>query len=113
MKLKLPKLKIIHALNSLKYLYIVTLIIIIGFIAVLGYFLYKNFYQTITQAEEIILLKKEVAPEAIDTNKVDRVLEALEQKTTTTPSVVNLGDLKNPFASESTAAPEEELEPEE
>lgn len=71
-------------------------IVIIGFVGVLGYFLYTNFYQTITQSQEVILLRQEVAPNYIDIEKVERILESLDKKTTTTPAI-NFQGIKNPF----------------
>jgi hypothetical protein len=71
-------------------------------------FLYKNFYQTIAQSEEVVLLKKEVAPDAINMNKVNAVLGALDQKTAMTDSVDFTG-IKNPFDFSSLKAAETPL----
>lgn len=71
------------------------IILIMGVLITLGLFLYKNFYQTITQSEEIILLKQEVAPDTINMKKVEAILKALEEKTTTTNIIWQ--EIKNPF----------------
>ncbi len=97
MKIKLPNFKPAKTIFSLRYLYIVAFLLLIGAIAILGNFLYKNFYQTITQSEEIILLKKEVAPDIINIDKVERVLQLLTTKTA--PELtINFDNIKNPFS---------------
>lgn len=70
----------------------------IGVSITLGFFLYKNFYQTITQSKEIILLRKEVAPDSLNLEKVEKIIELLEKKTTTT-EMINLEKIKDPFRS--------------
>lgn len=106
MKLKLPKIKFSYAFLSLKYISLIIIVIIIGFVAILGHFLYTNFYQTIAQSQEVILLKQEVAPDTIDIKRVERVLKALDEKTTATPTL-NLQEVKNPF---STSLPQQPIE---
>ncbi|MCK4554353.1 hypothetical protein KAU19_05345 [Candidatus Parcubacteria bacterium] len=44
-------------------------------------FLYENFYQTITQSKEILILQEKVAIEAINMKKYDIVMEKIKQKT--------------------------------
>ena len=44
-------------------------------------FLYENFYQTITQSKEILILQKEVAIEAINIKKFGDIMEKIKQKT--------------------------------
>jgi hypothetical protein len=83
MKFKLPKIKKIKFTFSLKYFYAIFILLIIGASAILILFLYKNFYVTIAQTEQIILLKKEVAPDFIDIDRVNKVLNALAEKATT------------------------------
>ncbi|MFA6410370.1 MAG: hypothetical protein WCW26_02225, partial [Candidatus Buchananbacteria bacterium] len=80
MKIKLPKLKIFQLFLSLKYVYSLVAIIILLVSAALGSFLYKNVYQTITQSNEIILLRQEVAPDRINMAKVNSVLESFDKK---------------------------------
>lgn len=107
MKLKLPKIKkikIFRALFSLKYFYVLVIILIIGVSGILGWFLYKNFYQTIAQTEEIILLKQEVAPDTINMGKVDSVLKFLDKKIKST-STINWLKIRNPFISSPKSQP--------
>lgn len=113
MKLKLPKIKVFQVLLSLKYFYILIAVLIIVVLGVLGWFLYKNLYQTIAQTEQIILLRKEVAPDTINMEKVNTVLKFLDKKIRST-STVNWTKIKNPFTSFSQsqpASPQEESEP--
>jgi len=95
MKFRLPKIKIFQRLISLRYLYILIVILTTGVTSSLGSFLYKNFYQTITQSEEIILLKKEVAPDAIDIKEVENIINNLNKKTTN--NNIDWETIKNPF----------------
>ncbi len=95
MKLKLPKIKIIQILLSLKYFYSLVTILVVGIIVILGLFLYNNLYQTIAQSKEIILLRQEVAPDSIDMEKVSKILEKLNKKTTAND--INWAEIKNPF----------------
>lgn len=96
MKFKLPRIKIFQLLFSLKYFYFIIILLIVGFSITLGLFLYKNFYQTITQSKEIILLRKEVAPDSLNLEKVEKIIELLERKTTTT-EMINFEKIKDPF----------------
>lgn len=43
--------------------------------------MYKNFYQTITQTKEIVILRKEVAPYAVDMEKFNSIIDQLTKKT--------------------------------
>lgn len=96
MKLRLPKFKKIKFSFSIKYLYALVLLATAVIAGYLGLFLHKNFYGTIAQTEQIVLLKKEVAPDTIDTEKVNQVLTAIEQKVTP-PEKIDFQSLKNPF----------------
>lgn len=96
MKFKLPKIRIFSILFSLKYLYVLILLLLIGLSGILGLFLYKNLYQTIAQTEEIMILRQEVAPDIIDMKRVEAILESLNKKTTTTEEI-NWQEIKNPF----------------
>lgn len=88
-----------------KYSYIVKFIytlIVITFIAVaylLVNFLDKNFYQVITQAEDIIVLRQEVATEIIDAALFEKILINLKEKQKPLPFDVK--DVKNVFSSSS------------
>ena len=74
----------------------IVILIALAALVILGLFLYKNLYVTITQSEEIILLKQEVAPDTIDRTKVNTVLSALEKKVTSADDIDWL-QVKNPF----------------
>jgi len=43
--------------------------------------LYKNFYQIITQSEEILLLRQKVVIETVDMDIFEEVIEKIEKKT--------------------------------
>ncbi|MBI4779233.1 hypothetical protein HY797_02160 [Candidatus Falkowbacteria bacterium] len=62
----------------------ITLIILI----IISLFLYKNFYQTITQTKEIIILKEKVATNAVNMEKFNAIINKLAEKT-------KPGELKN------------------
>lgn len=94
MKLKFPKVRIFQLLTSLKYIsYLIAIAIIIIF-SLLGVFLYKYFYQTIAQSQEIVLLKQEVAPDILDSEKVSKVIKELDLKEATSTTDI---DIINPF----------------
>jgi uncharacterized membrane protein YqiK len=63
-------------------LYFYSSIVIIGVIVFIfaSLFLYKNFYQTITRSQEILVLRREVAVEDIDMNKFDEIVKKIEIK---------------------------------
>jgi len=61
-----------------------TLIIIILTLVILIFislFLYKNFYQTITQTKEILILRKKVALDTINMEKFNLIIDKLAKKT--------------------------------
>jgi hypothetical protein len=101
MRIKLQKLKIFQPIFSLNYLYSLIVILSIAILSALGMFLYKNFYQTITQSEQIIVLRQEVSPDTINTKKIESVLELLNKKNTTTENS-DLQNIKIPFSSDAT-----------
>jgi len=43
-------------------------------------FLYKNFYQTIIHAQEVLVLRREVAIDDIDMDKFDQIIKKIELK---------------------------------
>ena len=109
MKLKLPKVKASKVLFSLRYFYIIIFILLAGSLVILGNFLYANFYQTISQSEEIILLKQEVAPDIIDTKKVETVLDQINKKPLRSEEI-NFDEIFDPFEKTSKNNPKEEEE---
>ncbi|MBI4812030.1 hypothetical protein HY798_01065 [Candidatus Falkowbacteria bacterium] len=86
-KIKITPQKI----NFYFFLSIITIIIIILFL--ISLFLYKNFYQTITQSEEVLILRGQLAFETIDINKFEEVIEKIKQKTASREP----GSVNNPF----------------
>jgi len=55
----------------------ITLVILIT----VSLFLYKNFYMTITQTEEIIILREKVAIDTVNMEKFDIIMAKLADKT--------------------------------
>lgn len=55
---------------------LLTLIIL----TLLSLFLYKNFYQTIIQTKEIMILRKKVAVETINLDKFNAIMNKLTEK---------------------------------
>ena len=96
MKFKVPKFSLPKLLASLKYAYLAIAILVVAGIGLLGWFLYKNLYQTIAQTEQIQLLKQEVAPDIVDIDQFTTALDQLNNKTTTTPSI-NWKNEASPF----------------
>jgi len=68
---------------------LITLIILI-FISL---FLYKNFYQTITEAKEIIILREKVAIDTVNMEKFNAIMNKITQKTA--PNI--LKNIVSPF----------------
>lgn len=60
--------------------YILTSIITIVFLVCISMFLYKNFYQVITQSKEILLLRQKVVIETVDMDKFEAVIKKVEEK---------------------------------
>jgi uncharacterized membrane protein len=80
-KLKNIKKSTQMSVKKMFFMYYVLMILLsLVIITYVSVFLYKNFYQTITQSEEIILLKKEVSAEDIDMNKFDKMILSIEEK---------------------------------
>ncbi len=74
--------KIRFSLNKIiRYFYFIIIIICIFVFAWASFFLYEDFYQTIVNTEEALILNQEVIPESIDIDKYNRVIEKIEEKT--------------------------------
>lgn len=56
-------------------------------------FLYKNFYQAITQTKEILILREKVAVETVNLEKFNIIMNKLEEKT----KPREFKNVKNPF----------------
>ncbi len=90
-------LKKINFFLIIKYLYPITITLIIIVLLFLLRFLYSNVYQTIIQAELITDLRKETSDENLQKNKFDQVTRNIESKLST--SEINTNNLKDPFKS--------------
>lgn len=80
---KLKNIKNVSHISVKKMFFIYYILMTILSLSILIYvtsFLYKNFYQTITQSEEIIILKKEVASEDISMDKFEKMISNIEKK---------------------------------
>ena len=95
MKFKLPKINIIQHVLSARYLYGVLTIIAILLVAWVGQFIYQHFYRTIIQAEAVVVLRQEVAPDTIDVEKVNQVVITIEKKLI--GQSINWPQILNPF----------------
>ncbi len=77
----MKKLKIKISFNRIfGYSYVIIIFIIIGSFSYVSYFLYNNFYKTITQTEEVLMLKEKVATEDINMNKFDQIIQNIKDK---------------------------------
>lgn len=63
-----------------KYFYLIISIVCFVIFIFISLFLYQNFYKTITQTEEIMVLRREVATEDINMNLFDRIIDRLSEK---------------------------------
>ena len=59
------------------------------------FFLYQRFYLTLAQAEEIVVLKSQLAVDALDLDLYQRVKAGTEARQA--PPAVNWQELPNPF----------------
>lgn len=90
------KIKIKFNINWLfKIIYPLLIITIIGGMIALANFLYKDFYQTITQAEEVTLLRAQVAPDIVNIKIFDEVIKKLDEKMN--KPRLDKESIKNPF----------------
>ncbi len=65
----------------MRWFYISISVLTLIFLACISVFLYKNFYQIITQSEEILLLRQKVVIETVDMDIFEEVIEKIEKKT--------------------------------
>ena len=96
MRLKIPQIKILEIFLSLKFISVLVVIIFVTALGFLGWFLYRDFYQTITQSKEIIVLRTEVSPHSVNLEQFNTALEALENKVNPQKDI-NWQEIKNPF----------------
>ncbi|GEM_PF-1354629 len=76
------------------YFSVLTTIATIVAIIAVSSFLYKNFYQTITQSEEILILRQKVAPLTVDMDKFNKIMAKIEKK----KKIRELGAINDPFS---------------
>lgn len=62
-------------------------------LALITFFLYKNFYQTITQTKEILILREKVALDMVNIEKFNSIIDKLTKKT----APKELNNITNPF----------------
>lgn len=80
----MKKIKLKLKLNPQKisyYFYFATAIIAFLILVFVSFFLYKNFYQIITQSEAIMILQEKVAFETVDMENFNKIIEKVENKT--------------------------------
>lgn len=83
-----------------RYLYPITITVIIVILFFLMQFLYHNVYQTIIEAELITDLRKETSEENLEKNKFDQVITKLNLKSLA--DKLDANSLKDPFQNLST-----------
>jgi len=76
---------------------IVICIIILIIIGGSSYFLYKNFYKTLTDTKKIMLIQNQVILETINIEKFDDVITKIQNKKA--PPDVDWATFKDPFQS--------------
>ncbi len=71
---------------------LVFFIILISFIGT-SFFLFNNFYQSLSQSEEVLNLSRKVAYESVNINQFEEIIAKLDNKVnTSTPPIIS-----NPF----------------
>ena len=79
--------------NPILMMKIFIAVLILSIISYLSLFLYKNFYQSITQSKIIVVLAKEVALQDVETSRFEKVIELHKFKQTS----ILAQPVKNPF----------------
>ena len=103
MKIKFPKIKKLKLseISYRKHINRLTIFMALMVFIYLIYFIYFNLYQTVTEAQQVIILRQEVAPESLDINKIDKALANLEKRATSTESI-DIEKIKNIFSEKNT-----------
>lgn len=83
----------INTKQALTLIKVSAIIFIIALFSYIGYFLYKNFYQTMIASEELIKSQKSLAGETLDMKKFNETLDMLEKKNKNR----EINPLNNPF----------------
>lgn len=94
-KLKLHNFKGFKFIGLLKFLPIITIIILIACFGLSISFLYKYFYQTIAQVKVVSILKNQVALNQVNVPLYEKVLNAWDAKKQFNHS--DLENIKDPF----------------
>jgi len=81
--------------NFINHLYQISLIIIVIILAILMFFLYNNVYKTLSHAEAVTELEKEVTEEELAREKFKEIMSQMETKKL--KSEVNIGFIRDPF----------------
>jgi predicted KAP-like P-loop ATPase len=93
--MKKIEIKKINFFLIIKYLYPVTIFLIIITLFFLGKFLYNNVYQTIIQAELITDLRKEISDQNLERAKFEQITKNIELKGSS--EITNTQAIKDPF----------------
>ncbi|HQF57049.1 MAG TPA: hypothetical protein PK831_00910 [Candidatus Magasanikbacteria bacterium] len=80
---------------SLRIVSIIIIILIISIVFCGFYFVKKNIFGTITQAEEVIIFKNNLINEVIDFKKYEAVSENWNKKNN--PLITDINNLRDPF----------------
>lgn len=91
LKIKLPTLKDFYLL---RYLYPITILIVIIGLTFLLVFLYRNVYLTLSQAEIVTMLKKEIPEQNLERDKLMQIIDKLQAKSS---PIEKIDSINNPF----------------
>ncbi len=81
-------------------------LVIISTVIFSGNFLYKYFYKTITEAQDIYIIRSKVSLQAVDVNLYEAILNAVERKRLFNDN--SLTQIKDPFSSQVIPTPKPE-----
>jgi len=70
----------VDAYTSIKVFKVIILVAACGSFIYLGFFVYQFIYRTIAQSDEVILLRRQVALEVVDTKTLETVLDNFQTK---------------------------------
>lgn len=84
------KIKKISFNLATRIIYFAIMIVGIIIFSLASLFLYKNFYQTLTQSGEVLILQGEVAMEDVNIEEFDKALEKLNNKINKEDIEINL-----------------------
>jgi hypothetical protein len=84
----------------IRYFYLLTIVIILVAIVSLTKFLYGNFYETLTQAKKIEILRNEVPLESVNLKQFEEAENRLNTKLNYSPTL----PAKDPFSAPSSSS---------